>query len=153
MEEMVGQGFDVDLVHEAESLSTIAFGRTFFERHGVQYASTVIRARRDGRVEADVPLMSLPAYARARALAVQLRTTMSREHFQALCLYNAESHAILKALEAGGDKLDLSKMTMYPCVVPERGVSNRTMDAAIAVLNDLTARKGPVREKAWWKIW
>ena len=65
MEAMVGQGFDADLVHEVESVSTIAFGRIFFEQQGVEYAPTVIRARRDGRVEPGVPLMSLPAYSRA----------------------------------------------------------------------------------------
>ena len=55
MEDMVRQGFDGDLVHEAESISTIAFSRTLFERHGVQYASTVIRARCDGRIEPGIP--------------------------------------------------------------------------------------------------
>src|SRR5207253_6274188 len=44
MEEMVSQGFDPDFVHETECISTIAFGRTLFEQHGVQYSSTVIRA-------------------------------------------------------------------------------------------------------------
>ena len=125
MEEMVSQGFDPDLVHETESISTIAFSRILFEQLGVQYSSTVIRARRDGRVETDVPLMSLPAYSRARALAVSLRETMPEDDFQSLCLYNAESHVILKAMEAGGEKLDLTKMKMYPCVVPDRGVSRQ----------------------------
>ena len=65
-EEMVNQGFDPTLVHETESISTIAFGRILFEQHGVQYAATIIRARRSGQVEVGVPLMSLPAYSRAR---------------------------------------------------------------------------------------
>src|SRR5215475_10550084 len=68
MEAMISQGFDPDLVHEVAAFSTIAFGRTFFEEHGVQYPPNVIRARREGRVET-VPLMSIPAYTRARALA------------------------------------------------------------------------------------
>lgn len=59
-------GFDADLVHEVESVSTIAFGRLLFESRGVQCSPTVIRARRDGRIETDVPLMSIPAYSRAR---------------------------------------------------------------------------------------
>jgi hypothetical protein len=147
MQEMASQGFDPDLVHETESIATIAFSRTFFEPHGVQYASTVIRARRDGRVQADVPLMSIPAYARARALAVQLRETMPKDHFQALCLYNAESNAILKALNAAGDKLDLTQMKMYPCVVPDRGVSDQTMNAAIAMLSDLVERNRSAMKK------
>ena len=104
MEAMVGEGFDPDLVHETESVSTIAFGRAFFEQHGVQYSSTVIRALRDGRIQADVPLMGIPAYSRARAIAVRLRETMNPDEFQALCLYNAESNAILKAMEAAGAK-------------------------------------------------
>src|SRR5262249_30640167 len=137
MEAMVSQGFEPDLVHETESISTIAFGRAFFERHGVQYSATIIRARRDGRVEADVHLMSIPAYTRARALAAQLHETMTKDDFQSLCLYNAESNAILKAMEAGGDKLDLTKIKMYPCVVPDRGVSDETMQAALARLNGM----------------
>ena len=44
--------------------------------------------------------MSLPAYSRARALAAKLRQTMPEDAFQALCLYNAESHGIVQALEA-----------------------------------------------------
>jgi hypothetical protein len=175
-EEMVRQGFDADLVHETESISTIAFGRAFFEPHGVQFAPTIIRARRDGRVERDVPLMSIPAYTRARALAVKLRETMPQKDFQRLCLYSAESNAILKAMEAAGDKMDFSTLSMYSCVVPDRGVSDRTMKDAIAVLNDLAEQKrhdsaksasssqtaapasGPQRKPArqkepWWKFW
>ncbi len=153
MQEMVSQGFDPDLVHETESISTIAFGRTLFEQHGVQYSSTVIRARRDGRVEVDVPLMSIPAYSRARTLAVQLGKAMPKNDFQSLCLYNAESNAILKAMEASGDKLDLTKMKMFPCVVPERGVSDQTMDDALAMLNELVERNRSRKKKPWWKFW
>lgn len=154
LQEMISQGFDADLVHETESISTIAFGRTLFEQLGVQYSPTVIRARRDGRVEADVPLMSIPAYSRARALAVRLSETMQKEDFRSLCLYNAESNAILKALEAAGDKRDLTKMKMLPCVVPDRGVSDRTMNAALATLNALVERNRSARKKKpWWKFW
>jgi hypothetical protein len=152
MQEMAGQGFDPELVHEVESLSTIAFGRIFFEQHGIQYSSTIIRARRDGRVE-EVPLMSLPAYCRARAVAAQLRETMPTDEFQSLCLYNAESHAILQALESVGDKLDFTQMKMYPCVVPDRGVSDQTMDLALAGLNDLVERNRQAKKKPWWKFW
>jgi hypothetical protein len=153
MQEMVNQGFDPDLVHETESISTIAFSRALFEQHGVQYSSTVIRARQDGRIQADVPLMSIPAYTRARALAVRLRETMPKDDFQSLCLYNAESNAILKAIESAGDNLDLTKMKMYPCVVPDPGVSDQTMDAALAMLNDLVERNRSTRKKPWWKFW
>lgn len=153
MEHMVSQGFDSDLVHEVESISTIAFGRTFFEGFGVQYSSTVIRAHRDGRIETDVPLMSLPAYSRARALAAQLRKQMSEDDFQALCLYNAESHAILQAMESAGDRADLTHITMYPCIVPDRGVSDQTMDAAMATLHRLIEKRRSPKKKPWWKFW
>jgi hypothetical protein len=153
MRDMVDRGFEPDLVHEIESVSTIAFGRAIFEQLGVQYASTVIRARRDGRIETGVPLMSLPAYNRARALAVPLRETLPKEDFQALCLYNAESNAIVQAMNAHGDKLELSKMTMYPCVVPDRGVSDETMNAAVAKLKALVERQSVARKKPWWKFW
>ena len=123
----------------------------------MQYASTVIRARRDGHVEPGIPLMSIPAYSRARALAIQFRETMAKDAFQSLCLYNAESQAILKAMKSAGDKLDLTKMKMYPCVVPDRGVSKQTMDAALAMLNELIERNRarPVghKKKPWWRFW
>jgi len=155
MEAMVGEGFDPDLIHETESISTIAFGRTLFEQHGVQYSATIIRARRNGRVETDVPLMSVPSYSRARALSAELGETMRKEDFQSLCLYNAESNAIVKAMEAAGDKVDLSTIRMLPCVVPERGVSDQTMDLALAKLNEIVerSRSPSPKKKPWWKFW
>ena len=141
MDAMVKEGSDQDLIHETESISTIAFSRALFEPYGVQFSSTIIRARRDGRVETDIPLMSIPSYSRARALAAELRETMTKGDFQNLCLYNAEANAILKAMAAAGDKLDLTQMKMYPCVVPDPGISDQTMDAALAKLNDLIDRK------------
>lgn len=155
MEEMVNDGFDADVVHETEAISTIAFGRFLFEEHGVQYSSTIIRARRDGRIETDVPLMSLPAYSRARALAPELITGMLKQDYQSLCLYNAESHAILQALEGQPEDYDLSQLTMYPCVVPDRGVSDATMNAALAKLDsmlDQNCTPAPPK-KTRWKFW
>jgi hypothetical protein len=153
MEDMARQGFDPELVHEAESISTIAFSRAMFEPHGIQYASTIVRARRDGRIETDIPLMSIPAYSRARALAERLRETMSEDEFQSLCLYNAESHAILQAIEAEGKSVDFTKMKFYPCIVPDRGVSEATMNQALALLNEWVERNRPARPKPWWKFW
>jgi hypothetical protein len=153
MEAMVSEGFDADLVHETESFSTIAFGRTLFEYAGVQYSPTVIRARRDGRVETDVPLMSIPAYARARALAGELHDTMKQDDFRSLCLYNAESNAILNGMEAQGDKIDLTQFKMLPSVVPDRGVSDQTMDIAMAKLNAQVERNRKPLKKPWWKFW
>jgi hypothetical protein len=151
-EAMVQEGFDQDLIHETESISTIAFSRALFEPHGVQFSSTIIRARRDGRIETDVPLMSIPSYSRARALAAELQETMTKDDFRSLCLYNAESNAILKAMEARGDKLDLTQMKMYPCVVPDRGISDQTMDIALAKLNELIERNRSPRKKPWWNF-
>lgn len=157
-EAMVDQGFDAALVHEVESISTIAFGRALFESHGVQYSNMVIRARNDGRVEMNVPLMSIPAYSRARALSVQLAETMPSDDFQALCLYNAESQALLQILESN-DEFDLADAQLFPCVVPDRDVSDQTMSAAMAKLNELVERR-PLPEgeamtpkKPWWKFW
>jgi hypothetical protein len=153
MEEMVRQGFDADLVHEVESVSTIAFGRLLFESHGVKYAPSVIRARRDGGVETDVPLMSIPAYSRGRAIAAKLRETMPEKAFQAICLYTAESNALSQAIQAS-DNIDLREVQMFPCIVPDRGVSNETMAAAMTALNAMVERKRPAPSiKRWWKFW
>ena len=59
----------------------------------------------------------------------------------------------MQALESGGDNLDLSQLTMYPCIVPDRGVSEQTMDAALATLNELVERNRRARKKPWWKFW
>jgi hypothetical protein len=59
----------------------------------------------------------------------------------------------MKATQAAGDNLDLTKMTMHPCVVPDRGVSEQTMTAALAMLNELVARKGSVKQKPRSKFW
>ena len=156
MEAMVGQGFDADLIQEVESISTIAFGRNLFEPAGVKYSPTVIRARSDGRIESDVPLMSLPAYTRGRALAARLRETMPENDFQALCLYNAESNAILQILEKQGKKVDLTRCEMYPSIVPDRQTSDETMQAAMARIHELMEAKrraNPVKKKPWWTFW
>jgi hypothetical protein len=59
IEAMVSQGFDPDLAMEVQTVSPIAFGRMLFEQRGIPCSPTIIRARRDGRVETDVPLMSI----------------------------------------------------------------------------------------------
>ena len=46
---------------------------------------------------------------------------------------------IVQAMESAGDQLDLTQITMYPCVVPDRGVSDQTMNAAMAVLQQVDA--------------
>lgn len=153
MAKMVEQGFDPDHVHQVESISTIAFGRVFFEGSGVNYSPTIIRALGTGEIGTDVPLMTLPTFTRARALAPDLGDTLSREDFQALCLYNAESHAIMQAMEAQGDKLDLRGLRMFPCVVPDLGASDETMTKAMAKLQALIDERRKQVKKPWWKFW
>jgi hypothetical protein len=51
------------------------------------------------------------------------------------------------------DKLDLTQMKMYPCVVPDRGISDETMNVALARLVDLIERDRPPRKKPWWNVW
>mgnify|MGYP007059381766 CR=1 FL=1 len=152
MEAMVREGFDVDLVHDVESHSTIAFGRMFFEPRGMNYPSTIIRARGDGRVELDVPLLSLPAYSRGRAIFAQMYDSLSKEEVQDICLYNAESHVILNAMDAHEGKIEFDKMTLYPLVVPDRNASSQTMDEALAKLNEMVDGNRPKKKKSW-KFW
>ena len=72
----------------------------------------------------------------------------------ALCLYSAESNGIAQALGAGGSQTDLTQLKFYPLVVPERGVSQQTMTAALAMLNDLAQKnRAPAPRKSWWKFW
>jgi hypothetical protein len=83
-----------------------------------------------------------------------MRKTMTKGDFLSRCGYNAESNGILKATEAVGDKIDLTGIRMYPCVVPDRSVSNQTWSAAIAVSNCMLERnRKPEKKKAWWKFW
>jgi hypothetical protein len=163
MEEMERQGFAPDLVHEAESISTIAFGRLLFEGRGVSYPPTITRARSDGRVEVDVPLLSIPAYIRARALAPELREALTPDDFTTLCVYSAESNAILNAMDRS-ENVDLAGLTLYPCVVPDRDVPPETMDEALRLLQQMVDRNRPApppeeqspappASKPWWKVW
>ena len=155
---MVAKGFQLETVDEVEALSTIAFGRLEFEQLGVNYSSTILRARRDGTIETDIPLMSLPAYCRAKAIGAVMREKLPDEKWQALAFYNAESQALLNALQNGVEPEKLPGTTMYPCVVPDRGVSNETMDAAVAMLHKMMDEKRQKMRQAktkkpWWKFW
>ena len=152
MKSMVDNGFNANLVHQTESLATIAFGRLYFEHLGISYSPTIIRAMRDGSVLQDVPLMSLPAYNRGRAVGAQMREELSDDDFLSLCAYNAESNAILQVLEGQSADADLSGISLYPCVVPDYGVSDQTMEAALEVLNGMLS-KPVLAKKPWWKFW
>jgi hypothetical protein len=66
---------------------------------------------------------------------------------------NAESNVLLQAMENGGGDLDLTQIKMYPCVVPERGAGERTMEAALAILNERGGRNRPPEKKPRWKYW
>jgi len=160
MDDMERQGFHADLVHDVEAISTIAFGRYYFERSGVQYSSVIFRARASGEIERDVPLMEVPAFSRGKAILAQLHEELGDDKILDICLYNAESHAIIQALESSGNEAQqelLSGMTLYPCVVPDRGTSQKTMDLALAELTAMIERNRgttPTTEKKpWWKFW
>ncbi|MBS0260319.1 MAG: hypothetical protein JSS02_00065, partial [Planctomycetes bacterium] len=150
---MVERGFDADIVHEVEAISPIAFGRALFEGQGIRFSPIIIRARRDGRVETDVRLMSLPAFARARALAEEFRSRLSKEDFIALCVCGAESQAIMQALEAGHTLIEMSASRFAPCVVADRGASDETVNAAMAKLKLRSEPGHPGQIKPWWKFW
>jgi hypothetical protein len=101
--------------------------------------------------------MSIPAYTRVRALGVQLQEAMNEDDFRSLCLYSGELGAIVQALSADA-KTDLNKAKMLPCVVPDRGVSDQTMDAAFAALSRVIERerqsgKSEAKKAPWWKPW
>ena len=150
---MVDAGFDQNLVDESAFFATMAFGRAFFEPRGVLYPAHVIRARRDGRIETNVPLMSIPAYSRCRALAEKLRESMAEQDFLKLCFYHAESNAICQLMEARGENMDMTGIEVLPSVVPDRGVSGATMKAALAMLESMLSKLSPSPKKPWWKFW
>jgi hypothetical protein len=131
------QCFDPEHIHQVTHISTIAWGRFLFQDMGIKYPKTIIRARDDGSVEPDVDLDSLPAYARAMALVDKIQRTLSRHAFRVLCMYNAESRAIVRAIKALGQGLDLREITMYPVVVPDLHVHKETVQRAFDVVNRL----------------
>ena len=137
------QCFDPDHIHQVTHISTIAFGRFLFKNLGIKYSKTIIRARDDGSVEPDVDLASLPAYTRAIALVDTIQNSLSRHAFRVLCMYNAESRAIVRAMKALGQSLDLREITMYPVVVPDLHVQKETVQRAFDVVNRLRQAHWP----------
>lgn len=130
--EMIRKGFDPIQVHEVFTISSIAFGRVLFGDLGIRFPKVVIRARDDGTIEPEVSLMSIPAYTRALALIDRIQTALSRHAFRLLCMYNAESQAIVKAVKAVGQgrDLDLTEICLYPVVVPDLHVKQETVQRA-----------------------
>ena len=59
----------------------------------------------------------------------------------------------MQALQSAGSGADLSHMSMLPCVVLDRGVSDQTMNAALAALQSLVDRKQAAAKKPWRKFW
>lgn len=131
------QCFDTDQVHQVIHISTIAWGRYLFQNLEIKYPKTIIRARDDGSVEPDVDLGSLPAYTRAMALVDKIQASLSRHAFRVLCMFNAESRAIVRAMKALGQSLDLREITMYPVVVPDLHVQKETVQRAFDVVDRL----------------
>jgi len=56
-------------------------------------------------------------------------------------------------MEAKGENINLTQLKMLPCVVPDRGVSDQTMDDAMDKLGELMKRKPKPPKKPWWKFW
>ncbi|MFO1064310.1 MAG: hypothetical protein U0892_10645 [Pirellulales bacterium] len=151
--ELEKEGFTPENIHGTEAFATIAFARTLFEPMGAAFSPAVIRARADGRIESDVPLMSIPAYNRGRAIAAQLRREMPEDQFNSICFYNAEAQTLLQVLEKHGAEVDFSAIKMYPCIVPDPGVSDETMAEAMEHLQALVDASGQQKKKPWWKFW
>ncbi len=155
LEDMVGAGIDPDLAHEIETIGSLAFGRKLFEPQGVRFSPTVIRARRDGTIEEDVALMSIPTFARASALASELLAALTPEQGQELCCYGAESNAILQAIQAQGEGVDLQQLyaeiEFQPSVIPDRGVSAATITKAFVAQSNQKEVPPPESHTPWWK--
>ena len=124
---MLDQGFDPAVVNQVDTISTLAFGRMFFEPHGVQYSPVIYNARRDGTLEERVPLLSLPAYNRGRAVLARMASEFTAEDTQRLCLYGNESFAILQLLES---ETQIDEIDLQPWLVAELGLSDQHMQAA-----------------------
>lgn len=150
MRKMAEKGIHPQIVKEVESISTIAFGRMFFEHLGVNYSPVIIRARASGQVEENVQLLTLPAYTRARALFGPITESMTEEEVQAICFYNAESHGILNILEQSPEA-ELNAIELYPSVVPDENAPQPTIDRALAILDDMVNQSR--KKKPWWKFW
>ena len=153
LESMIGQGFDPQLVHETEAVSTLAFGRILFEQRGVKYHPHIHRIRADGKIDRNIPLMSLPAYSRARAIIAELAETMPQDELLDLCSYSAESNAILQVLESQEGEFDFTQLTMSPSMVPDPDVSSEVMQAALAELDIHSPPAEGDHNKPWWKFW
>ena len=154
--EMIEEGFSPELVHEVRNISTIAFGRLFFEPHGVNYSPVAIFARKNGNVDEGVQLASIPAFTRGKAILSKMADSLSEDEWNSLCFFAAESNALLQVLEQGGKNVDLSSIELLPCVIPEHGVPDETMDRALARLQaaaDAGAKQVQAAQKPWWKFW
>ena len=139
VEKMVAQGVDPALVDQVDTVSTLAFGRMFFEPHGVQYSPVIYLARCDGTLAERVPVMSLPAYNRGRAILARMAPEMAEEDTQRICLYGNESCAILQLLESG---MEIGEIDLQPWLVVELGMSDQQIeDARITYREILTGGK------------
>ena len=148
------KGFSPEMVHDVSYYSTMAFGRWYFEQLGVSFSSFVIQAKRDGQVNADVKLASVPAFSRGLAIAGKLLPEMDEQDRQNLCFYSPEADGVVQALE-GNPNLDLSTIQLFPGVVSEYQTDDATMEEAMALRQTIvdSVMGGARSQKPWWKFW
>jgi hypothetical protein len=159
--ELEASGYREDIIEDVATFLPIAFGRVYFGPYGVRFPPTFIFVQGDGRIDANIPLMSVPAYSRSRVAAIELRNTLSGDDFLAICLLGDETRLIAKALNAPGKTPAPGEMSFQPCVIFERGVSQKTIDVALAEVARLvkcgqssgTESRSLPAKQPWWRFW
>lgn len=153
-EEMVAAGFDIDLVHDTEMLAPLAMGRMLMDGNGIPFPSVAIYARRDGRVDTDVPLMSFPVFSRGKALFRSLLQSIGKDDFLQFCMVSAEMRALTQYLESLGDREpDYKGLSLAPPIISDRLAPSETVDEAMSLLNQMLSELVAKAKKPWWKFW
>jgi len=148
--EMEKEGYHPQLIYQVKNVSTLAFGRMFFEPRGAQYSPFVTRIRKDGQIQRNVPIMSIPAYNRGRAVLARLESELAEETVQSVCLISPESGAILQALDSGVNSFD--GMVFSPSIVADRECSQECLEHAYANLQELQGSEMGQKKKPWWRL-
>jgi len=149
-QEMEKEGYHPQLIYQVKNISTLAFGRMFFEPRGAQYSPFVTRIRKDGQIQRNVPIMSIPAYNRGRAVLARLESELTEETVQSVCLISPESGAILQALDSGVNSFD--GMVFSPSIVADRECSQECLEHAYANLQELQGSEMGQKKKPWWRL-
>lgn len=153
VDRLTQEGLDETHVIDVLSFAPIAFGRSLFEHLNVACASTILRVRRDGSFERGVPLASLPAYARAKALTPRLREKLGHDAFVALGRYSAETNVVEQAVAASPGRTDFSSLLLAAPFVVEPGTAPEALRRTLASLRAETERVRAAARKPWWKFW